>query len=160
MWINFFNFFSNLNLNVFAFASAESSFPGTSPVRGGADNVALVGLSSKDGPYVGSVGALGMEFGGAENYYAHYLGAEWTLDCHGAHQEYIRMRELSLGIEEPFLAGYGGGGGDYQTDDESGGFLFLGGGALGEHVSVGVGAGAGMSNGPYMSVWGGAISFP
>lgn len=60
MWINVFNFFSNLNLSVFGFASAETSFPGESPVRVGADNVALAGLSTKDGPYVGSVGALGI----------------------------------------------------------------------------------------------------
>lgn len=100
-----------------------------------------------------------MEFGGEQNYYARYLGEEWTLSCHGARREYIDMRELSLGIELPFLGGYGGGGGSYQEDDELGYFLFLSGGVLGEHASVGIGAGAGMSNGPYIPVWGGAIGF-
>jgi hypothetical protein len=48
------------------------------------------------------------------------------------------MQELLLGIETPFLAGYGDGGGSYTAGDESGGFLSLSGGALGKHVSVGV----------------------
>ena len=157
MWINLVNFLSNLNWNVFGFASAEAAGPDGSPVRYGAETITIYGFSSKDGFYVGSIGAAGMEFGSHQYYYAQYEGEEWTLSCHGPKQEWVRMQELSLGVEVPFLAGYGGGGGAYSSSDEAGYFLFLGGGALGDHVSLGGGAGAGLSDGPSMPVWGGAF---
>jgi RHS repeat-associated protein len=159
-WINFVNFISNLNLDAFFFQTGEAAGPAGSPVRGGAEGGPVEGISTQEGPYVGALGALGAEYGGQQNYYANFKGVEWTHGCHGSHQESIEMKEISVGAEIPFLMGYGGGIGSYTSGDESGNFLFLSGGGLGDHAAVGVGLGAGSPSQNYITPWGGAISYP
>ena len=55
----------------------------------------------------------------------------------GAHG--INLYDLGAGVEVPWLAGYGGGGGYFSTQGEHGLFFYLDGGILGEHYDGGVG---------------------
>jgi hypothetical protein len=157
MFLNLENFLANLNVDVFGFASGEAAGPEGSPVRGGAEGVGIAGASLQEGPYAGVIGALGTEYGGQQNYFADYKGVEQTYSCHGPRQQSIEMKEFSGGPEIPFLSGYGGGAGQYTAGDEAGYFLFLSGGALGDHAFVGVGIGGSVNGTNYVPSWGGAI---
>jgi hypothetical protein len=44
-----------------------------------------------------------------------------------------------VGVEIPFLVGFGVGVGRYDTADDKGYFFFVDGGAIGDHGSLGVG---------------------
>jgi hypothetical protein len=76
--------------------------------------------------------------GSNENYVAGFEGVETTSDSRAPVG--IKIRELSLGVEVPFLAGAGGGFGDYTTKAEHGFFVFGSAAAIGQHGAVGVGA--------------------
>jgi RHS repeat-associated protein len=122
---------------LFGFGSIETSGPPGSPVRVGAEGVALGGYDSNKGWYAGVIGALGHEVGGTQNYYAHYTGIEKTTGCEPAKP--IDLKYLSLGPEILELLGFGGGVGLYHSNDETGLFFYLSGSVIGDHGSAGVG---------------------
>lgn len=93
--------------------------------------------NSNDGVYAGVILAPGVEVGSQENYGAVFRGVESTTAC--AKPKKITLKEGALGLEIPFLAGFGFGGGRYDTTDESGYFFFIDGGAIGDHGSFGFG---------------------
>jgi len=149
-WVNFINYVSNLNVDVFGFASVEGSLPVSSPVRAAGEAVAVGGINTQEGPYGGLILATGPIYGGPNAYYAHLRGVEWTKGCNGWKQQSIDLRDLSLDL------GLGLGVGQYTAGFESGNFLYFGLQALGEHAVVGVGAGAGPPTQNYVQLWGGA----
>jgi RHS repeat-associated protein len=120
---------------LFGFGSVTGETPG--PVRGAVEGIALGGYDSNSGWYAGDIGAAGVEVGGQQNYGAYFVGAESTTACRKPRK--IKLKEISLGPEVPFLAGLGIGGGRYSTDEESGFFFFVSGGAIGEHGALGFG---------------------
>jgi RHS repeat-associated protein len=107
------------------------------PVRGAAEAIRLVGYNTASGLYAGAIGAIGGEIGSHENYIGAFQGLEVTTES--SSPERIEIRELSLGLEIPFLAGVGGWFGDYKTNDEHGGVVFASGGAIGQHGALGGG---------------------
>lgn len=124
-----------LGPHIFGFGSLTGGTPG--PVRAEAEGIALGGYDSHGGWYVGDIGAIGAEVGGAQNYIGGFLGTETTSLCPSPTK--IKLSEVSLGAEVPLLGGIGVGGGRYSTDDDRGTFFFVSGGILGKHASVGVG---------------------
>ena len=121
----------------FGFGSVTLETPG--PVRVAGEGIGLGGYDSNTGWYAGDIFAHGMEYGGHENYYAHFKGREVTTNSCGKYQG-IDIKEGSIGAEIPFLGGVGIGAGKYQlADGEWGIFFFVGGGEVLNHGSVGVG---------------------
>lgn len=121
----------------FGFGSVTVETPG--PVRAAGEGIAVGGYDSNTGWYAGDIFARGWEYGGHENYYAHFKGREVTTNSCGKYQG-IDIKEGSIGAEIPFLGGVGIGAGKYQlADDEWGIFFFVGGGEVLNHGSVGVG---------------------
>jgi RHS repeat-associated protein len=120
----------------FGFGSVEAATP-TPGVRLAGEAVGLVGYNSNDGAYAGTILAGGVEVGGQQNYGAVFGGVESTTLC--AKPKKITLKEAAVGVEIPFLIGFGIGVGRYDTADERGYFFFVSGGAIGDHGSVGVG---------------------
>jgi RHS repeat-associated protein len=121
----------------FGFGSITVETPG--PVRAAGEAIGLGGYDSNTGWYAGDIFAHGWEYGGHENYYAHFNGREVTTSSCGKYQG-IDIKEVSVGAELPFVGGVGVGGGKYQlADGEWGIFFFIGGGEIFNHASVGVG---------------------
>ena len=73
-WVNFINYVSNLNVDVFGFASVEGSLPVGSPVRAAGAAVAVGGINTQEEPYGGLILATGPIYGGPNAYYAHLGG--------------------------------------------------------------------------------------
>lgn len=141
MWVDLLNLMSHLD--EFAFVSAEGSIPESSPVRPVGEGVFLVGYNAQKGGYLAGILAGGLQFGGPDVYYAKMLGREWTLGCGGLSSSNIKLNDLSADL------GLGFGGGTYGNAEETGGFLYGGAEALGEHIVFGFGMG--VSDGPPQS---------
>lgn len=122
-------------LDVFGFGSLTDGSLG--PVRGELEAVALIGYDSNTGGYLGDILAGGVEIGSHENYFGAFLGTESTTACPSPKK--ITLKEISIGAEIPFLAGFGIGGGRYNTADDGGFFFFLSGGVIGQYGSLGFG---------------------
>jgi hypothetical protein len=90
--------------------------------------------------YVGGIAAAGVEAGGRETYVARFRGVERTIStrCGISASQSIDIREISVGPEIPFVAGEGGGGGYFTTNDGTGIFLFVN---VSQHLAFGGGFG-------------------
>ena len=99
------------------------------------------GYDSSLGLYVGGIAAAGVEAGGTETYGARFRGVERTIStrCGISAPQSIDIREISVGPEIPFVAGEGGGGGYFTTNDGTGIFLFLNVSLFGQHLAFGGG---------------------
>jgi hypothetical protein len=100
--------------------------------------VALVGYDSDIGLYAGVITGNGVEVGSHENYIGVFKGVETTTES--PRPQMISLQEVGVGIELPFVTGAGAGAGKYETQHDSGGFVFGSGGALGQYGAVGVGS--------------------
>jgi len=109
------------------------------PIRVAGEGVAIGGYDTNNGWYVADIFAKGFEYGGHENYYAHFKGKE-TASYSCGRSESIDLKEISLGAELPFIGGVGAGAGIYQlANGEFGIFFFAGGGEVLNHASLGFG---------------------
>ncbi|MDC8011242.1 RHS repeat-associated core domain-containing protein [Tahibacter soli] len=123
--------------DVFVFGGLVGEPPIPSPVKPVGEVIGVAGVSSEDGGYVGAIAAGGLHVGGHSNYVAHLEGYE-VLSGGGA-PERISLTEVGVGVEVPFVAGAGFSLGRYATHHNSGGFLSVNGGVLGERAALGVG---------------------
>ena len=134
--------------DLFGFGSLTADTPG--PVRAALEGVALGGYSTDEGFYTGDIVAGGAEIGGQQNYVAGLVGFEttksWTCPNQKPKVQSIRLGELSIGPEIPFLLGLGLGVGRYKTDTDHGLFFFFGGGTIGDHGALGFGFSTGSNH--------------
>jgi len=120
---------------IFVFGSASRESPG--PVRLAIEEIGVLGWDSEDGFYGAEIQAAGVEVGGHDNYVAGFKGQERTTDC-GEWKD-INILEGQVGLEVPMLGGVGVGAGTYNSEGETGVFMFIGGGFGPVNVSVGIG---------------------
>lgn len=124
----------------FGFVSLTGEFV-TPVVHPGAEAIYIGGFSSDCsgwGGYSATIEALGGHVGGHENGVGTYVGVEQST-C-SAEAEPINLFDARAGPEIPLLGGLAGGVGTYGSPSDCGLYVYVDGGVLGEHVSVGFGA--------------------
>ena len=121
---------------IFGFGAVTFATP-TPGVRAAGEGVGLVGYNNNSGAYAGVILAGGLEIGSQANYIGGFEGVESTTSC--ATPKKIKLKEAAIGLEIPFLVGFGIGVGRYDTANDRGYFFFVDGGAIGDHGSLGFG---------------------